>query len=330
MSGFTARVAFRQPFLDYLPVGLFGAVMGLSSLSVAWQIAGTRYQVPLWIASAIAAAAVSVFVVLCAGYTVKAVTAFGAVRAEFRHPVAGNLFGLFPISLLLLPILVEPYAHRLAQGLWLLGAAIMVWFAWLTVGRWIGNQQHLAHATPAWIVPVAGLLNVPLAEPYLSLPSVHGLTRFALATGLFFTVPLFTILFARLLFEPPLPPALKPTLLILVAPFAIGTSAYTEMVGRLDTFAEALYAVTLFMLAVLMPQLRHLAACCPFRMSWWAAGFPLATASTAALRFASARPSLAADAVAVLILALASLVIAGLIGRTAWGIMKGELRALSA
>jgi tellurite resistance protein len=44
---------------------------------------------------------------------------------------------------------------------------------------------------------------------------------------LFFAVPLFTLIFSRLLFEPPLPAALKPSLLILVAPFAVGYSTYT-------------------------------------------------------------------------------------------------------
>src|SRR5580698_4461279 len=119
--------------LDYLPVGLFGSVMGLTGLSVAWRLAHERYGAPDWIALAIAAAAALVFVALLAAYAVKLATAFGAVRNEFRHPIAGNLFGTILISLLLLPIVLEPFSHLFAQVLWGIGAAGMVFFAWLIV-----------------------------------------------------------------------------------------------------------------------------------------------------------------------------------------------------
>ncbi|MBE7211845.1 MAG: SLAC1 anion channel family protein [Gluconacetobacter diazotrophicus] len=328
-------VAPNRPMLDYLPVGLFGSVMGLTGLSVAWHLAGARYGLPGWVARAIAAAAVLAFVSLLVGYGIKLATAPDAVRAEFRHPIAGNLFGTVPISLLLLPIVAAPHARLLAQASWSVGAAGMVLFAWLVVGRWMSDQQQVAHATPAWIIPVVGLLDLPLALPSLYLPPMPGLTAFALAVGLFFAVPLFTLVFSRLVFEPPLPDPLKPSLLILAAPFAVGYSAYTATTrgavatGGADPFAEGLYMVMLFVLAVLLGQLRHLPACCPFRVSWWAVSFPLAASSVAALRFAAARPGLATDAIAIALLVLATLVVAVLLGRTVAGLLRGELRELS-
>ena len=325
-----ALVAPGRPMLDYLPVGLFGAVMGLTGLSVAWRLAAVRYGVPEWIALAIAGLAVLAFLSLLTGYGIKTVTAFAVVRAEFRHPIAGNLFGTVLISLLLLPIVLAPFALRLAQVLWTTGAAGMMLFAWLVVSRWMSDRQQVAHATPAWIIPVVGLLDIPLAPPALQLPPMHGLMVLALAVGLFFAVPLFTLIFSRVLFEPPLPDALKPSLLILVAPFAVGYSTYTVTVGQTDLFAEALYMLTLFVLAVLLGQLRHLPGCCPFRVSWWAVSFPLAACSIAALRFATAQPGLVTDMIAIALLALATLVIAALLGRTVLGIARGELRTLSA
>ena len=315
--------------LDYLPVGLFGSVMGLTGLSVAWKLAYLRYGIPEWISLAIAALAVLAFVLMSIGYGLKSVTAFPIVQAEFRHPIAGNLFGTILISLLLLPIILAPFAIRLAQILWVVGAAGMMCFAWFIVSRWMSDRQQVAHATPAWIIPVVGMLDVPLAVPSLGLPPMHGLMVLSVAVGLFFGVPVFTLIFSRLLFEPPLPDALKPTLLILIVPFAVGYSAYTVTAGQTDLFAEALYMLTLFMLAVLLGQLRNLPLCCPFRVSWWAVSFPLAACSIAALRFASARPGVITDTIAVALLALATLVIAGLVGRTMWGLLRGELRTLS-
>ena len=329
MSEALALVAPGRPLLDYLPVGLFGSVMGLTGLSVAWRLASVRYGIPGDIALGIGGIAAITFVLLLVAYSVKLVTAFAAVRTEFRHPIAGNLFGTVLISLLLLPILLEPFAHRLAQVLWGIGAAGMILFAWLIVSRWMSDRQQIAHATPAWIIPVVGLLDVPLALPVLGLPPMHGLMVLALSVGLFFAIPLFTLIFSRLVFEPPMPDALKPTLLILVAPFAVGYSAYTVTAGQTDLFAEALYTLMLFMLAVLLGQLRSLPLCCPFRVSWWAVSFPLAASSIAALRFTEARPGLLTDTIALALLTLATLVIAGLFGRTLFGVVRGELRTLS-
>lgn len=315
--------------LEYLPVALFGSVMGLTGLSVAWRLAASHYGAPAWIAGAVAVVAVLAFAVLAVAYLTKLVAAPDAVRAEFNHPIAGNLFGTLLISMLLLPILIAPVALRLAQLLWGVGAVAMLVFAWVIVDRWMGNRQQAAHATPAWIVPVVGLLDVPLALPVLDLPELHGLMIACLAIGMFFAVPLFTMVFSRLIFEVPLPDALQPSLLILVAPFAVGFSAYVATTGTIDLFAEALYALTLFVLTVLVGRLRLLRHCCPFRVSWWAVSFPMAAAAAAALRLADARPGLFTDAAAIVLLTLASGVIAGLAVRTLLGIARGELRTLS-
>jgi len=315
MSKSLALVAPGRPMLDYLPVGLFGSVMSVTGLSVAWRLAHVRYGVPEGIALAIAAVAAIAFVLMVAGYAIKLVTAFDAVREEFRHPIAGNLFGTVLISLLQLPIVVEPFAHRLAQIIWTAGVTGMFFFAWHIVSRWITHQQCLVHATPAWIIPVVGVLCVPLAMPDLELLHLHGLMVAALAIGFFLALPLFTLIFSRLLFEP-LPDALKPSLLILVAPFAVGYSTYTVTAGRTDLFAEALIMLTLFLLVILLGQLRNLPVCCPFRVSWWSVSFPLAACSVAALRVAEAEPGVITDTIALTLLTFATLVIAGLLVRT--------------
>lgn len=225
--------------------------------------------------------------------------------------------------------MLAPFALPVAQVLWVIGAVGMIFFAWLIVSRWMTHRQQVAHATPAWIIPVVGLLNVPLALPALGLPPLHGLMVATLATGLFFAVPLFTLIFSRLLFEAPLPAALRPSVLILVAPFAVGYSTYTVTAGQTDMFAESLYALTLFGLTVLLGQLRDLPVTCPFRVSWWAVSFPLAASSVAALRFAIAQPGIVTDTVALALLTLATLVIAALLLGTLLDIANGGLRNVS-
>ncbi len=215
--------------------------MGLTGLSVAWRLAQQRYGGPDWLALAspvLGWIALATFAIVLVGYAIKLVTAFDAVLAEFRHPIAGNLFGTPLVSLLLLPFPLAPYSLAAARAFWIVGALGMVLFAWFVVSRWMSDRQQSVHATPAWFIPVVGLLDLPLALPVLNLPPMHGLMVWALAVGLFFAVPLFTMVFTRLLFEPPLPDALKPSLLILVAPFAVGASTYTATTGQSDLFSE--------------------------------------------------------------------------------------------
>lgn len=318
-----------RPTLEYLPIGLFGSVLGLTGLSVAWQIAATHYALPHWIADAIGFSAIVAFVLLCFGYAWKIAMAPQAVRAEFRHPIAGNLFGTFFISLLLLPIVLSRINLLIAQVSWVVGAAGMIGFAFLIVNRWFSDRHQIAHATPAWIIPVVGLLDLPLALPYLALPPMPGLGMFAVSVGLFFTIPLFTLIFSRLVFEEPMPEALRPSLMILVAPFAVGHSAYTTVAGAPDRFSDALYMLTLFILAVSLGQMRFLRKCCPFRVSWWAVSFPLAASAIAALHFAETSSNLFSEAVALALLALATVVITGLFTRTLTGLARSELRTLS-
>jgi tellurite resistance protein len=325
----TAGISPAKWRFDYFPVALFGSVMGLTGVSIAWELAHTRYGTPVWAADALAVVAVAAFLLNALGYAIKAITAPDAVVKEFHHPIAGNLFGTFLISVLLLPIVLAPVALLLAQIMWVAGAIGMIAFAWLIISRWMSDRQQVAHATPAWIVPVVGMLDVPLALPSLGLPPMPGVMTLALAVGLFFAIPLFTLIFSRLVFEPPMPDALQPTLLILIAPFAVGYSAYVTTTGQTDLFAQSLYMLTLFILTILLGRLRNLVICCPFRVSWWAVSFPLAASSIAALRFATAEPNLIVDAIAIGLLALASIIIVALLVRTLYGVARGELKTLT-
>jgi tellurite resistance protein len=319
----------RSGTLAYLPVGLFGSVMGLTGLSVAWRLAHEHFGAWASVSHWIGAIAVVVFALVGGGYFIKAVTALQAVRAEFAHPIAGNLFATILISMVLVPIVLAPISLLVARIVWAVGALGTTLFAWFVVSRWMHVRQQVTHATPAWLVPVVGMLNVPLAMPSLELTALHGVMVSSLAIGLFFTLPLFTIIFSRLVFESPLPDELQPSLLILLAPFAVGTSTYIVATGHVDLFSNSLFVLTLFMLAVLLARLRHLGVCCPFRVSWWSVSFPLAACAIAGLRTAAALQSVATDVIAIVLLGLASLVVAFLLLRTLFGVARGELRTLS-
>ena len=119
--------------LAYLPVSLFGSVMGLCGLALAWRLAAIEFALPGWVGEALGCAAAAVFVALVLAYATKCLRSPTAVRAEFAHPVAANFFATPIISLLLLPAVVAPYSVALANVLWVAGTIAMLGFAWLII-----------------------------------------------------------------------------------------------------------------------------------------------------------------------------------------------------
>jgi tellurite resistance protein len=315
--------------LAYLPVSLFGSVMGLSGLALAWRLAATEFGLHAWIGEVLGLVAACVFVAMTVCYGIKCVESTAAVRAEFAHPVAVNFFATLIISLLLLPAVAAPYSVALATALWVAGTVSMLAFAWLIVSRWMSVQQQIVHATPAWMIPVVGTLNISIFGVTLEVPGAHEISAFGLAVGLFFAVPLFTMILSRLIFKEPMPLPQRPSLLILVATFAVSFNAYLSVVGRVDLFASSLFYLAVFMFTVLAPKLLLVRSGTPFHTSWWAVSFPLAAMANAALKFAVHQPSWPAQAFALAILAFATFVILSLSVRTIAGIARGELRALT-
>lgn len=315
--------------LAYLPVSLFGAVMGLSGLALAWRLAAKQFGVPAFIGEAIGLFAVGVFIVLTICYGIKCIESTAAVRAEFAHPVAVNFFGTPIIALLLLPAVVAPYSLALTTALWLIGTVSMLVFAWVVVSRWMNVRQQIQHATPAWMIPIVGTLNIAIVGVTLDLPGAMAVSAFGLAVGLFFAVPLFTLILSRLIFEEEMLPAQRPSLLIFVATFAVSFGSYLSVVGRVDLFASSLFYLAIFMFSVLVPKLLRYRNSVSFHTSWWAVSFPLAAMSNAALKFNLHHPSVPAKYFAFAILAFTTLVIFSMGTRTIVGIARGDLRKLT-
>lgn len=322
-----AAVAVPGTTLHYLPVGLFGAVMGSIGLAVAWRLAASDFGAPAWIGNGLAVGAALAFLAVGAGYAVKAVRGFDAVRREFAHPVASNLFGTPLITLLLLPILLAPLQLAAARALWVAGAIGMAVFSLSIASRWLREKQTVV--TPALFIPVVGLLDVPLALPALGWQSLHGVMVFSVAVGFAFALPLLSMVLTRLMQEEALPAPLQPTLLLLSAPFSVGFSAYTATTGHIDLFAEGLVMVMFFTLAIVAGRLRALLAAHSFRLSWWAASFPLAAATLAALRYADYAQHVVADGLALLLLATTTVCIAAFAAHTLRAAFKGELHTLA-
>lgn len=310
--------------LRHLPVNLFASVMGLSGLAMAWRLAHGSLGVPAFVGEAIGAFALGVFVLLALGYAMKLAKHPRAVHAEFHHPVTGNFFGTIVISMLLLSAVVAPYSASAARALWTLGAIATFALSFFVVSRLLKGQVDTSHAVPAWLIPGVATLDIAVtAGTEWPVAWTAELSLLAAAVGAVLALVLFVLIVGRLVHQTPLAPAMTPSLMILVAPFAVGFLAYTNIMGGIDRFAALLFYFALFMFAVLVPKVFRPGVA--FSPAWWAIGFPLAALVNAALKYAQLRATTPLWAIAIALLGVLTVALAVLTVRTLHIAFNGKL-----
>ncbi len=272
------------PWLARFPVTLFTTVMGMSGLTLALVEGERVLDLAHGLSTLSAGVTVAIFVCVSAIYALKTVRYGAAVQAEWNNPVSLAFFPAISISLLLLAAVALPWSHPISLVLWLLGAGLQIILTLAVISSWIGSRAFLhGHLTPAWFVPAVGNVIAPLAGASLGFVEI---SWFFLSIGLLFWIVLLAMVINRLVFHDPLPERLQPTLVILIAPPAIGFLGWTSLNDGLDPMARILMNCTLFFLLVVGVQIPAIFRL-PFSLSFWALSFPLAAATTAALRFST-------------------------------------------
>jgi tellurite resistance protein len=308
-----------------LPVSLFGAVMGLAGLSLAWRWVAQTQSAPAVIGQAVGLLAVALFLLLAGAYLAKAATHPDAVRAEFDHPVSGNFFGTIAIALLLLSSVLEPYGNALAQGVWVLGTVLTIALAYVVLFRLLRGGLDSALAVPAWLIPGVATLDITVTGAHMPFEWAPQLNLFALAVGAVLALVFFTLIVSRLIHRDPLAPPMLPSLMIMVAPFEVGFLAYVNFTGMIDAFAALLFFFGLFVFAVVAPRIFRREV--PFTPTWWAISFPMAALVNAALKYADTAGSAHLTAVAWMLLVFLTITLAVLAVRTARAVFSGKLLA---
>ena len=307
-------------FLEFMPVSLFGAVMGLTALCFAWRLVNQAWHIGSLLAEIIGYAAILVFVLLTIAYTVKWVRYRGVVESEFKNSITIGFFSTVSISILLIPGILLPYAPIVADVIWLAGVLITFLSAWFVLRKWMDQQQPRESAVPAWVLPVTGTLNVPIVGNSLNFPGAHEICLMFFGIGIIFIIIMMTIIFSRLFFEAPLAVPLQPSLFILVAPLALAFNGYEGLVGGQNLTASAFLYFSLFLLVLFGSKILLLPKCCPFRVSWWSVSFPLGSVSIACLRYSQKQPDAVHRILAASLVSLTTLVILYLLVQTIYQI----------
>jgi tellurite resistance protein len=307
--------------LRFLPASLFGAVMGLAGLGLAWRGAAAVLDVPAGIAEAWVALAALFFVALVPAYVLKAFRHPQAVGEELANPATIGFCATLPVGMTLLAGGLQPHLPRIGLAIWWAGVVMLVALQLRMLWR-LTRGVKLAQVNGGWLIVFVGGIVVPSSGLPLGEAQVSAAMFTFSACAAVLVLPL---VIYRVAFGPAMPEAMRPGwFIMLVPPSLIYLNGLAVWGGAGASWLEALYLAGLTLAAVLFVAARGLARW-PFGAPWWAFTFPLDALAGAATRFAQDHPHPWGRWVAGVALVVAALFAAWVLVRTLAALARGSL-----
>jgi tellurite resistance protein len=315
--------------LRYLPVTLFGAVMGLAGLALSARAAATALpgivRAPAYFTEPWAALGALAFALLLPAYLVKWIRYPGEARREFTDPAQLGYCAALPVGMTLLAGALAPYLTMLADVLWCFAAVLLVLFQIWGLLRVLEGGIELGQVNGGWMILFIGGIVVPGGGVALGHDEASRVLFGASAAATPFVMGL---VFYRAVIAPPLPEAARPTWFIFLVPpsliYANGITFFGEF-----AFLENLFFFATVLAAALLVYARD-GMRWPFSAAWWAFTFPLDAYAYAAARYAQSHPSALWKGVAAAALLAAALSVVLALARTIAAAVRGELLAPAA
>ncbi|QNA45916.1 SLAC1 anion channel family protein [Lacibacter sediminis] len=312
-------------FLQFLPVSLFGGILGLTGLSFSWRLASAKWGLNPLTGAAFGAIVILLFLLLLVTYINKWIRFPQSVKAEFKDFVSVAFFATFIVSLLLIPGILLTYHEGVATVIWLAGVVFIIIFNLYLLQQWLKRPLPSGNILTPLLLPVIGLLDVPIVGSLLQWPAAREISLFCFAAGCSLFIILYPVIMARLLFVSALPETLQPTLLFLVLPYPILYLDYIGFSGSNDILSSVLYYSGIFLLLIFGSKILFLPKSCPFRVGWWAVSFPLTAITISAFRYSEYHQQLISQVIPVLLLALSTCTIIYLMFQTTYRILTKQL-----
>lgn len=290
---------------------VFGVPFGLCGLAQCWATAHTVAGTPRWPADALWIITAAVWVATLIWYA-RDVVRGGRLRTELSDPVFAPFTALIVIVPMLLGVALAGHARPAGVVVFGIALALTVAIGGWQTAAWIVADLQLAQWHPGYYLPTVG--GGLIGSGGSAALGHHTLAMALFGYGVICWLTLGAIILLRLVATAALPPPLRPTIAIVVAPPVVAGNAWFLMNGgHLDAIAAGLagYAVLLVLVQIaLIPVYRRV----PFGPGWWAFSFSYAAAFTLAVNWLAAgrvpgHEVWAAALLAVLTVGIATLVI---------------------
>lgn len=305
-----------------LPASFFGIVLGLVGLGNDWRGAAATWGLPGWIGETLMLAAAAVWLALVLTYAAKWWLRPADAMAEVRHPVQCCFVSLVPVSTMLMAIVVLPCCRPLALVFFGTGAVGSLLFTLYRHGGLLRGGRAPGTTTPVLYLPtVGGNFVTSIVAGALGWPQWAALS---FGAGLLAWLALESVVLQRLLNADEMPPALRPTLGIHLAPPAVGLLAYGGVgQGPPDLFAAMLLGYALLLCLLLLRLLPWIARQ-PFGPGYWAFTFGLTALSAGVQQMAGRGAGTPFELLAPLLFAVANLVVGGLAAASLVALAQGR------
>jgi tellurite resistance protein len=308
--------------LKFLFPSWYAVPMGLAGLALAWHRATPMMgDLAGMLALGVGALTALVYVILLGATALRGWQHADAWREDRQHPVRHTFVAALPIATLLVATVAVALLgpHPAIEALWWAGAVGQVFVTVWVLSRWWGKLAWPS-VTPALFIPIVGNVLAPLA----GVPLGHADWSAAqFGIGLLFWPVVLVLIVARTAVHGLWPERMRPTTFIFIAPpAAVGLSVL--QMGAPPILGWMCWGMAMFSFLWVATQARQIAAM-PFSMPHWGLSFPLAALAALTLRLSS--PGTAMAVAGVALLALASLVILGLLFATVRGLRDGSLLA---
>ena len=308
----------------HLPIGLYGAVMGLAGLALAVRAAAPLFpgvvRAPAYLSEPWVLIAALALAVLLPAYLWKLVRYPALVREEFSSPGQMGFCAALPLGLTLAAGGLAPYLPGIADALWWAGVLLLLAFQVWGIVCILRGGMRLDEINAGWMILFVGGIVVPGSGIALG---HHEVSRFTFGIGVAATPLVMGLLLFRAAVGPALPEALRPSwFILLVAPALV--YAHSSVFYENFAFAENLFFFGVLLAVALLVYARGLLAW-PFGAAWWAFTFPLDAFAYAATRYAQNHPDALWKGVAAAALALAALFVTVTLVRTLVALARGAL-----
>lgn len=259
-----------------VPAAFFAVVLGFAGWGGMWRRATLVWGAPRAIGETLMACAVVVWALLLALYALKWWLARERALEEARHPVLCCFIGLVGVATMLVAGIALPYSRLAAQLLLVPGMGFTVVFAvWRTGLLWRGERDEASTTAVLYLPSVAGGF---VSATLLAALGYTDWAQMAFGAALLSWLAIESVLLRRLYHGPVLPPALRPTLGIQLAPPSVGAVAYLALsqgapdLPLPDLPLHMLLGYALLQ-ALLMLRLLKWISAQPFAMPYWGFSF---------------------------------------------------------
>lgn len=273
-----------------LPIGAYGAVMGIAGLGLTLRAAAPLFpglvRAPAYLTEPWVLLGFLALILLLGLYLMKCIRYPKAVLAEFTNPATLGFCAAMPVGMTLVAGGVAPYSHSLGLVLWWSGAVLLFCMQVWGVLRILQGGIELAQINAGWFILFIGGIVVPGGG--IGLGQLEP-ARFLWGVSTAATPLITALVFYRAAVGPALPEVLRPTWFILLVPpsliYAHGATFFPEaaLLENLVFFAVLLFAALLIYARGFLRW--------PFGAPWWAFTFPLDAFAYAATRYAQEHSS---------------------------------------